>query len=133
MVFCPAFFELHPYPYKEYSSWLLVHILREGKLDGTPFYKQLVDTLFNTENQTVLRNVANCLNEIVLQEYRESELIDRLIAFLNDASNKVALHMLAINLLMKFCVKYPELATESATSHSSKCRREITCLQSSDA
>lgn len=87
-------------------------MLREKKLDGTPYYNQLVDTLFNTENQTVLRNVANCLNEIELQEYRESEFIDRLIAFLNNASNKVALHMLAIHLLIKFCAKYPELISE---------------------
>jgi len=105
-------YQLEAYPIKEYSSWMLVHILRSKKVDGRPFYNDLLDTLFKTDNQSVLRNVANCIMEIGLQEYRESELIDLLLGFINDASNKVALQMYSMRLLMKICDKYPELISE---------------------
>ncbi|GAB5417808.1 MAG: hypothetical protein Crog4KO_24440 [Crocinitomicaceae bacterium] len=105
-------YQLEAYPIKEYSSWMLIHILRSKKVDGTPFYNDLIDTLFKTDNQSVLRNVANCIMEIGLQEYRESELIDLLLGFVNDASNKVALQMYSIRILMQFCEKYPELISE---------------------
>jgi len=105
-------YQLEPYPIKEYSSWMLMHILRSKKVDGLPFYNDLLDTLFKTDNQSVLRNVANCMMEIGVQEYRESELFDLLLSYINDASNKVALQMYSIRLLMQICEKYPELAPE---------------------
>lgn len=104
--------DLEAYPYKEYGSWLLSHILKRKAVDGLPYYTSLVDLLFETDDQTVLRNIAHCLLEIGVQEYRESELFDRLLGFLNDSSNKVALHMYSIRLLMQLCEKYPELAPE---------------------
>ncbi len=105
-------YNLDPYPYKEYSSWLLFHLLRGKQVDGVPMYTDLVDTLFRAEDQSTLRNIANCINIIGIQEYKESELIDLLIGFVNDASNKVALQMYSIRILMQFCEKYPELISE---------------------
>lgn len=103
---------LDPYPFKEYSSWLLVHIIRGKKKHGGPLYKDLVDTLFKTKDPTVLRNISCCIKEIGVQEYRESEFIDLLIGFVSDASHKVALQMFSIRILMQFCEIYPELTSE---------------------
>ena len=103
---------LEPYPLKEYGSWLLCHMLKDGKIDGVPLYQPLADTLFETKDQTVLRNILNCINEIGIQEYRESELFDLLLGFINDASNKVALQMYSMRWLMQICEKYPELIPE---------------------
>jgi hypothetical protein len=104
--------ELHPYPYKEYGSWLLSHMLKKKQLDGLPYYPILVDTLFETEDQTMYRNICNCLLTVSVQEYRESELIDLFLGFIGDFSIKVAVQMYAIRLLMQFCEKYPELVSE---------------------
>ncbi len=104
--------ELEPYPFKEYGSWLLVHMIKDRKVDGLPYYRRLLDTLFETDDQTMLRNILNCMNEIGVQEYRESELIDLCLGFINDASNKVALQMYSMRTLMTFCEKYPDLVSE---------------------
>jgi hypothetical protein len=104
-------YRLEEYPI-EYASWMFMHILKSKKVDGKPFYNEFVDTLFKTDNQSVLRNVSCCIFEIGIQEYRESELIDLFIGFIDDAKNKVALQMYSIRLLMEFCVKYPELIPE---------------------
>ena len=105
-------YDQEPYPYKEYGSWLFSHMVKNKSVDGLPYYNRLVDTMFETEDQTLLRNVANCLLYISVQEYRESELFDLLLGFVNNASNKVALQMYAIRMLMQLCEKYPELIPE---------------------
>lgn len=105
-------YRLEEYPIKEYGSWMFMHILKSKKIDGAPFYNDLVDVVFKTTDQTVLRNVLCCLNEIGIQEYRESELFDRFLGFINDASNKVALQLYSIRWLMQICEKYPELSVE---------------------
>lgn len=103
---------LSEYPYKEYASWMFIHILQSGEIDGSPYYKRLVDTLFKTDDQTVLRNISVCLNQLKITSYKESDLIDLLIGFIQDGSNKVALQVYAIYLLIQFCEKYPELTQE---------------------
>lgn len=105
-------FGLEPYPYQEYGSWLLVHIIRQKKLNCDHLYEPLTDTLFNTDNQTTLRNITICLEEIGVKEYRESELIDLFLSFINDASNKVALQLFSIRMLSQYCKRYPELIGE---------------------
>jgi hypothetical protein len=105
-------YNLEPYPFKEYGSWLFSHMIKSKKVDGLPYYNKLVDTFFKTEDQTVLRNIVNCLMMISVQEYRESELIDRLIECINNASYKVAVQMYSMRLLMQFCDKYPEFIPE---------------------
>ena len=75
-------------------------------------YNDLVDILFETDNQTVLRNVSNSLCELNITEYRESEFIDLLILFIQTFENKVALQVYSMRLLVLFCKKYLELIPE---------------------
>lgn len=105
-------FNLEEYPYKEYASWLLIHISRSKKLDLAPYYERMVDVLFNTDNQTVLRNVSRSLTEMRITDYRESEFIDLLIGFIQNYDNKVALQVYSIYLLQQFVKRYPELKEE---------------------
>lgn len=105
-------FELEEYPYKEYASWILLHLIKESPTMYQYLYPQLVDVLFKTNDQTVLRNVTCSLVQLNLTSYRETELIDLLIRFIEDHNNKVALHVYSIDLLNKICVIHPELKTE---------------------
>lgn len=103
---------LDAYPYKEYASWMLIHLLKSKKIDGQALYPQLVDVLFKTEDQSVLRNVVCSLDLLKITDYRESELIDLLISFIQNSSNKVALQVYSMRVLVQFCHRYPELKSE---------------------
>lgn len=105
-------FNLEEYPYKEYASWTLIHIAQSGRVDLKPYYTRLVDILFKTKDQTVLRNVTRSLHEMQITDYRESEFIDLLISFIQDYDNKVALQVYSIYLLGQFVKRYPELKDE---------------------
>ena len=104
--------ELEPYPYKEYGSWILTHLCQSGRFDLQHLYPYFVDLLFITKDQSVLRNVLRSLNFLEISEYRESEFIDLLIRFIQDYSNKVALQVYSIYMLIPFVNKYPELKSE---------------------
>lgn len=104
--------DLEPYPYKEYASWILVHLIKSEQKDFGYLYNDLVDLTFRTDNQSILRNAVNCLNELSITDYRESEFIDLLIGFIQDHEAKVALHVYSIYILIQFCQKYPELSSE---------------------
>lgn len=104
--------ELSEYPYKEYASWILTHLARTGELNIQQYYTTIVDTILSTNDQTVLRNLVNTFTELELEDYRETELMDQLIQFLQDPKNKVALHVYSIYALIKFVKKYPELFQE---------------------
>lgn len=103
---------LEPYPYKEYASWILTHLYKSYQLDLEYLYPSFVDLIFKTDNQTVLRNIVNCISYMQITDYRESELIDLLISYIQDPKNKVALHVYAIYVLIQFVQKYPELKSE---------------------
>lgn len=103
---------LAEYPYKEYSSWVLVHLCKSKTTDLQYLYPEFVDLLFKTDNQSVLRNVVNCLCQMEITDYRESDLIDQLIKFIQDHENKVALQVYSMFLLVQFIKKYPELKPE---------------------
>lgn len=100
------------YPLKEYGSWILVHLCKSHVSLVRPYYNQFVDHLFISEDQTVLRNVANIISHLKIQDYRESELIDQLIRFIQEHSHKVALHVYSMQILALFVLKYPELKKE---------------------
>lgn len=103
---------LEEYPYKEYSSWILVHLCKSKTIDLQYLYPSFVDLIFITDNQSVLRNVVNCLCQMKITDYRESDLIDLLIKFIQDFDNKVALQVYSMFLLVQFVKKYPELKPE---------------------
>ena len=103
---------LEVYPYKEYASWALTHLYKSHELNLEHYYIPFVDLIFKTDNQTVLRNIVNCLSHMRITDYRESELIDLLIGFVQNPKNKVALHVYSIYVLIQFVQKYPELKSE---------------------
>jgi len=72
----------------------------------------LVDVLFETKNQAVLRSVTNCINQLQITDYRESDLIDLLLDFIKDYENKVAVQVYSIHVLRQFMRRYPELIPE---------------------
>jgi len=102
---------LEEYPLSEYASYALTQLQKQNT-DLGKYRKKFVDTLFETDNQSVLRNLTNILSQQELTDYRESELIDLLIGYIQDPTNKVALHVYSIYLLMRFIKKYPELKDE---------------------
>lgn len=103
---------LEEYPYKEYGSWILMHLVRSNPSQYQYIYPDLVDILFRTKNETVLRNVTNTIVQLDLTEYKESEFMDLLIAFIQNPKHKVALHVYSLDVLTKFCVKYPDVTPE---------------------
>ena len=105
-------FSLEEYPYKEYASWILIHISHSGKIDLQDYYPRLVDLLFKAEDQTVLRNVARSLHQFQVTDYRESEFVDLLISFIQNYGNKVALQVYAMYILAQFIKQHPELKDE---------------------
>ncbi len=105
-------FQLEEYPYKEYASWILMHLVQSKRIDVQHLYPSLVDVLFKTKNQTVLRNVTNCIYHLEITKYRESDFIDLLLGFIKNYENKVAVQVYAIYSLMQFVTKYPELTQE---------------------
>lgn len=105
-------FNLDEYPYKEYASWILIHISQSGKIELQSYYPKLVDVLFQTDDQTVLRNVSRSMHQLEVTDYRESEFIDLLIGFIQNYENKVALQVYSMYLLAQFIKRYPELKEE---------------------
>ncbi len=106
---------LDEYPYKEYASWILTHLCKSGEFDFQYLYPDLVDLTFRTDNQSVLRNVVQCITTLTITDYRESEFIDQLIGFIQNSDNKVALHVYSIYVLIQFVKRYPELLPEILT------------------
>lgn len=104
--------EMEPYPLKEYASWILLHLAKSGKVRLQKYYPELVNVIFKTSDQSVLRNVVNCISLLEHSTYRESELIDLLISFIQNPKNKVALQVYSIYTLLRFVQLYPELKDE---------------------
>ena len=100
------------YPLKEYASWIFVHLCKSQAQDIQPYYNAFVDILFESDNQSVLRNVLNVIKHLEKNDYRESEFIDLMIGFIQNSKNKVALHVYSMYVLIHFILKYPELKSE---------------------
>lgn len=100
----------HPYP--EYASWLLLHIVKKNPELIELYQPMLIDRILVSTNQSVLRNLVNITEILPLIEYKESEYLDRLLHFISDDSNKVALFVYSIYKLVQFTKKYPEIKYE---------------------
>ncbi|MFT5860834.1 MAG: hypothetical protein ACI865_002949 [Flavobacteriaceae bacterium] len=105
-------FKLSEYPYKEYASWILMHICKSDQIDLQYLYPKLVDVLFITKDQTVLRNVTNSINQLQITAYRETAFIELLLGFIKNYENKVAVQVYSIYLLIQFMERHPELIQE---------------------
>ncbi len=100
------------YPFAEHASWLWIHLAKEKPQFAQPFYRRLLDILFETNNESVLRNVLNALFQLEIEDYRQSEFVDLLFGFLLNKSHKVALHVYSIYFLLRFVRLYPEFKGE---------------------
>lgn len=100
------------YPYPEYSSWLLIHVLKKSPELLTSYQTNLIDCILISKNQSVLRNLINVTVSLPLIEFKESEFLDKLIEFIKDDSNKAALFVYSLYKLIQFTQKYPEIKPE---------------------
>lgn len=101
-----------PHPYPEYASWLLIHIVKKAPELIEPFQALIIDRILISKNQSVLRNLTNTSVALPLIPHKESEYLDRLIQFISDDSNKVALFVYGMYKLIQFTKKYPEIKFE---------------------
>lgn len=100
------------YPLEELSSWALTHLIKTEKAEIQKYYYEIVDTLFLSKNQSVLRNCMSILYQLEIINYRDGELLDLILNFIKDNNNKVALQVYSIYSLIQFVKKYPELLPE---------------------
>lgn len=100
------------YPYPEYSSWIIVHICKAQKEDVVPYRNTLIDFVFICKNESARRNVLNIIKHIGISNYRESELIELLIDFIKDYTQKVAVQVYSMYILIEYIKIYPELKDE---------------------
>lgn len=101
-----------PYPFAEYGSWLLMHLAKKNKKRTGVFYEKIVDLLFLTDNETVLRNCSSAIRTLPFQSYRDGERLELLLGFLGNVEHKVALHAYSLYQLIPYVKQYPELNTE---------------------
>ncbi len=100
------------YPFASYASWALTHLCKTQVKDIQPHYKKIVDALFVIKDQSARRNLLCTLDHLSLTSYKEGKLLDKLVGFIENHENKVAVHVYAMRLLAKLVKKYPELKPE---------------------
>jgi len=101
-----------PHPFPEYASWLLVHLTRQAPHLTEPFQSKFIAIILSSTNQSILRNVLNSCVSLPLIEYEESAFLDRLLDFVKDDSNKVALQVYSLYKLKQYVEKYAEILSE---------------------
>ena len=101
-----------PHPYPEYGSWLITHIAKTQPQVLEKFQEDFIDCVMASKNQSVLRNLVNTTQLLPLIEYKESEYLDKLLTFIKDDSNNVALFVYSLYKLIQFTKKYPEIKNE---------------------
>lgn len=110
LIKCSASLENYPLP--DYSSWVITHFAKNYPNEIEKYQPQLIDAFLQSDNQTVLRNLAVALILLPLSEHREGELYDALLNHLQNADNKVALHVNCVYKLIQFMKKHIELKDE---------------------
>lgn len=102
----------HNYPFQEYASWILVFVARQEPKLLKNHYQDFVEILLSVQNQSTLRNVTKVIEQIGIQKYKESELLNFLVGSIENNSNKVALQVYSMQILLQFLTLYPELKHE---------------------
>lgn len=100
------------YPYPEYSSWLLFNVFKKVPQYAKIHSNSIVDIILIINNAAVLRNMIASSILTILDEYREGELMDKLIFCLKDSKSKPALIVNSIYKLIQFTHKYPDIKYE---------------------
>ncbi len=100
------------YPYPQYSSWLLSHVVENHIELVLQFHFKIIDTFLDCQEPSAQRNLSNVLTKLPKIEYREGELLDRYFSFLTNSESKVALKVYSMYQIVPFLKDYPELKTE---------------------
>ncbi len=100
------------YPYPEYGSWLLCHLVKADNELVSKYKSELIQLLHTSENNSLLRNLMNVLNTLPFNESENSVLLDRCLSFIQESSYKVALQVYSIYYLVNYIKVYPELKGE---------------------
>jgi len=115
-----------PYPYPEYASWLLAHVTVNNINLVEPHSEKIIDAILQSNNPAILRNLVNTCSHLPYCYYREGELLDRLMAFINNEKTKPSLIVYSIYKLIQFTKKYPEIKHEIQELLELKARKNVT-------
>lgn len=100
------------YPKPEYASWLFSHLAAQHPQVLYKHYFELIDIWISSKNHTLHRNLLKTIVQLPFKPYREGELLDKLIEHLNNTETKVAVKAYAMDMLMNFLKRYPEITPE---------------------
>lgn len=96
----------------QYASHLMLHIARRVPRRVQPNYNLLLDHVLISKNISVQRNGLGALICMPLLDYRLSELLDWLLAILQQPKSTAGLVLYAVNKLAQFHQNYPDLRNE---------------------
>ena len=99
-------------PLPAHASWLLIHLAKADWSLLASYEHAFIDHFLVSTNQSILRNLLVTLLESPLTDYRDSEVLDALIAHLKNEEDKVALRVYSLYKLAEFVKLYPEIKTE---------------------
>jgi hypothetical protein len=99
-------------PLPAHASWLLIHLAKADCTLLASYEHAFIDHFLVSTHQSILRNLLVTLLEFPLTDYRESEVLDALIAHLKNQEDKVALRVYSLYKLAEFVQRYPEIKTE---------------------
>lgn len=104
------------YPKPEYASWLFSHLAAKQPQALYKHYFELIDIWIASENHTLHRNLLKTITLLPFKPYREGEFLDALIEHLSNTETKVAVKAYAMDLLLHFVKRYPEIIPELKSS-----------------
>ncbi len=100
------------YPFPQYSSWLLTHVTENYFDKVLPFHSIIIDTFLACKEPSTQRNLCNVLTRFPKIEYREGELLNAYLDFLQNSETKVALKVYSMYQIVPFLKTYPEIKSE---------------------
>lgn len=105
------------YPFPEYSSWIAYHFFeKHPELMNQELFELMIQTLLQTTNHSVQRNLSNTLVYAPFPCSENGELLDKLFLFLHDPEALPALKFHALRMIEKHYLEaYPELVRELRT------------------
>ncbi|MFA7275076.1 MAG: hypothetical protein WC044_14495 [Crocinitomicaceae bacterium] len=98
--------------YCSHGTWVCAHIAEKDNSVFVPLQGKIMHFLQTEKLQSGLRNWMKVLTFVPLKEEYEGEMIDLCVKFIENSSNKVALHVYAMMNLIPLMKKYPEILPE---------------------
>lgn len=96
----------------QYSTHILLHVARKNKDMVIEKYNTILDCFLTTNNSSVERNLLGVILCFELEEYKEGELLDKLMSILNNPNSKPGQINYTVKKLAQYLEKYPELKDE---------------------